>query len=88
MLRSTTFVDFPFEVLGVGGMGYSALEGATLATIDLAAGAVAELGAISAPGSITGLAVVVPEPSASLLASLAGTAGVLLAFRAAGRTTK
>lgn len=62
--------DSALDISGATGTAYVVLDGATLATVALASGDVTQLGAIATIGSITDIAVVVPEPSTLMLAAI------------------
>jgi hypothetical protein len=80
---AAVFADSAFDISGKTGVGYVVLDGVTLGSINLTTAVVTELGAIGTRGSITGVAVVVPEPSGDLLAALAcaGLAAIVVRTR-------
>ncbi len=61
------FPDATFDISGQTGIGYVVLDGVTLSTISLANGTMTSVGPIATLGSITGLAVLVPEPTSAAL---------------------
>ena len=81
---STVFADSAFDIAD-SGTGFVVLDGLTLATINLSTGEVTELGAINTVGSISGLAVMVPEPGSIVIA---GVGLVLLPLAARCRRLK
>lgn len=71
LTSAAVFADSAFDISGATGTGYVVLDGATLGSLNLTTAVVTELGSIAAPGSITGLAVIVPEPAAATVMVIA-----------------
>jgi len=68
LTSAAVFADSTFDISGQTGIGYVVLDGSTLSTINLASGDVTALGSIGTVGSISGIAVLTPEPSSAFLA--------------------
>lgn len=80
LLGAGVTADAAFDISGQSGIAYAVLDGSTLTSINLADGAVTELGTIGSIAALEDLAVIVPEPTGLAM----GLAIAVLATRGRG----